>query len=76
MLRLLMSYMYMSILANMSHGLHIPFLEFMSYVLHEINELNTLFQSSSPMLYDFKPRIHKQIKDFARNLMKRECHEN
>ena len=60
-----------TILPNISLALHIPLMEFMSYVLHEINELNTVFQSTTPMLYDMKPRIHKQIRDFALNFMQR-----
>ena len=37
-------------------------LEFLTFKLHRLNELNTLFQCSNPVLHHVRDEVHKQLK--------------
>lgn len=56
-----------TMLSTMDNIFTLAYLEFMSYVLGILTELNTLFQCELPLLHKFKPEIDKILKDLCCN---------
>ena len=64
------SYTTESILKGLSNKYLKAQLEFLSFQLHRLNDFNTLFQSSDPVLHHVRDEVHKLLKCILSDFMK------
>ena len=64
------SYTTKSILQSLSKEYLQAKLEFLSFQLHRLDEFNTLFQSSDPVLHHLRDEVHKLLKSIQSDFTK------